>query len=107
VATAASGNYQTFVRSVGLRALKNKLSEYVRLAAGGETVLITDRDHIVAEIVPPHPGRCPFLIDAPAGRGGPRGLACATVARWQRPTAAQAGHDADLMQDLKQDTEDW
>ena len=31
------------MRSVGLKILKNKLSEYVRLAAGGEIVLITDR----------------------------------------------------------------
>ena len=36
------------MRSVGLKVLKNKLSEYVRLAAGGETVLVTDRDRIVA-----------------------------------------------------------
>jgi antitoxin (DNA-binding transcriptional repressor) of toxin-antitoxin stability system len=41
------------MRSVGLKVLKNKLSEYVRLAAAGETVLVTDRDRIVAEIVPP------------------------------------------------------
>ena len=33
--------------------LNNKLSEYVRLAAPGETVLVTDRDRVVAEIVPP------------------------------------------------------
>jgi prevent-host-death family protein len=41
------------MHKVGLRALKNKLSEYVRLAAAGETVVITDRDRVVAEIVPP------------------------------------------------------
>jgi prevent-host-death family protein len=41
------------VKSVGLKVLKNKLSEYVRLAAAGETVVITDRNRIVAEIVPP------------------------------------------------------
>ena len=35
------------MRSVGLKVLKNKLSEYVRLAAGGETVLVTDRDRVV------------------------------------------------------------
>jgi antitoxin (DNA-binding transcriptional repressor) of toxin-antitoxin stability system len=45
------------MRSVGLKILKNKLSEYVRLAAGGETVLVTHRHRIVAEIVPPRPGR--------------------------------------------------
>jgi hypothetical protein len=32
------------MRSVDLKILKNKLSEYVRLAASGETVLITDGD---------------------------------------------------------------
>jgi antitoxin (DNA-binding transcriptional repressor) of toxin-antitoxin stability system len=52
------------MRSVGLKTLKNKLSEYVRLAAGGETVLVTDRDRVVAEIVPPRPGRSPLLADA-------------------------------------------
>jgi prevent-host-death family protein len=41
------------MRTVGLKTLKNKLSEYVRLAAAGETVAITDRGRIVAEIVPP------------------------------------------------------
>ena len=34
------------VRSVGLKASKNELAEYVRLAAGAETVLITDRDRV-------------------------------------------------------------
>jgi prevent-host-death family protein len=41
------------MRTVGLKILKNKLSEYVRLAAAGETIVITDRGHTVAEIVPP------------------------------------------------------
>jgi antitoxin (DNA-binding transcriptional repressor) of toxin-antitoxin stability system len=52
------------MRSVGLKTLKNKLSEYVRLAAGGETVLVTDRDRVVAEIGPPHPARSSMLSDA-------------------------------------------
>ncbi|MDG2304456.1 MAG: type II toxin-antitoxin system prevent-host-death family antitoxin [Candidatus Binatia bacterium] len=29
--------------AVGLKTLKSKLSEYVRIAARGETVLVTDR----------------------------------------------------------------
>ncbi len=52
------------MRAVGLKTLKNKLSEYVRLAAGGETVLVTDRDRVVAELVPPQHGRGEFLGDA-------------------------------------------
>lgn len=52
------------MRSVGLKVLKNKLSEYVRLAATGETVLVTDRDRVVAELGPPAAGRSPILEDA-------------------------------------------
>ncbi len=52
------------MRAVGLKVLKNKLSEYVRLAAQGETVLVTDRDRVVAELTPPRPGRSPLAADA-------------------------------------------
>jgi len=52
------------MRAVGLKVLKNKLSEYVRLAERGETVLVTDRDRVVAEIVPPDKSRSPQLADA-------------------------------------------
>jgi antitoxin (DNA-binding transcriptional repressor) of toxin-antitoxin stability system len=52
------------MRSVGLKVLKNKLSEYVRLAAAGETILVTDRDKVVAELGPPREGRSPRLADA-------------------------------------------
>jgi hypothetical protein len=52
------------MRAVGLKVLKNKLSEYVRLAASGERVLITDRDRVVAELVPPVLGRAAVLDDA-------------------------------------------
>jgi antitoxin (DNA-binding transcriptional repressor) of toxin-antitoxin stability system len=52
------------MRAVGLKVLKNKLCEYVRLVARGETVLVTDRDRVVAELVPPREGRSPILNDA-------------------------------------------
>jgi antitoxin (DNA-binding transcriptional repressor) of toxin-antitoxin stability system len=52
------------MRAVGVKVLKNKLSEYVRLAESGETVLVTDRDRVVAELGPPRPGRAPALTDA-------------------------------------------
>jgi len=51
------------MRSVGLKILKNKLSEYVRLAAGGEIVLVTDRDRVVAQLGPPQ-ARGPAVSDA-------------------------------------------
>lgn len=52
------------MRSVGIKVLKNKLSEYIRIAASGETVLVTDRDRVVAELVPPHPDRSKMLAEA-------------------------------------------
>jgi antitoxin (DNA-binding transcriptional repressor) of toxin-antitoxin stability system len=52
------------MKAVGIKVLKNKLSEYVRLASRGETVLVTDRDTVVAEIVPPQQGRASSLDDA-------------------------------------------
>jgi prevent-host-death family protein len=48
------------MRTVGLKTLKNKLSEYVRLAAAGETIVVTDRGRAVAEIVPPRPQAEPW-----------------------------------------------
>ena len=52
------------MRAVGLKVLKNRLSEYVRLAASGETVLVTDRERVVAELVPPREDRQAFVGDA-------------------------------------------
>lgn len=52
------------MKAVGLKVLKNKLSEYVRLAASGETVLVTDRETVVAELVPPRADRSRDVADA-------------------------------------------
>ena len=41
------------MQTVGIKALKNNLSEYIRAAEAGETVQVTDRGRVVAEIVPP------------------------------------------------------
>ena len=51
------------MRAVGLKVLKNKLSEYVRLAAAGETVVITDRGRPIAEIVPPQRPRRESFVE--------------------------------------------
>ncbi len=52
------------MRAVGLKVLKNRLAEYVRLAAAGEVILVTDRERVVAELVPPAAGRSSFAHDA-------------------------------------------
>jgi antitoxin (DNA-binding transcriptional repressor) of toxin-antitoxin stability system len=52
------------MRAVGIRALKDSLSEYVRLAASGEVVLVTDRDVVVAELTAPQTSRSSRPADA-------------------------------------------
>ena len=71
------------MRSVGIKTLNNRVSEYVRLAASGETILVTDRDRIVAEIGPPQPTRSPLLADSL--------LAEAVRKGWLRPPVLQTG----------------
>ena len=61
------------MKSVGLRDLKNRLSEYVREVRSGEAVLVTDRGEVVAELIPPGQGRdergVPSALVALARRG--------------------------------------
>lgn len=103
----ASRSYLCRMRAVGLKTLKNKLSEYIRLAAGGETVLVTDRERVVAEIVPPRAGRGGVLADAM--------LADAVRQGWVTPPVTAGGPPPvrkpvmsfrDLMNGLRQDRED-
>ena len=49
------------MRSVALKMLRYKLTEYVRL--GGETILVTIEDRVVAELGPPGAARSPLLSD--------------------------------------------
>jgi antitoxin (DNA-binding transcriptional repressor) of toxin-antitoxin stability system len=62
------------MRTVGIKVLKDKLSEYVRLASSGETILITDRDRVVAELVPPERTRADRLPDVLLADAVRRGL---------------------------------
>lgn len=41
------------MKTAGVRELKNHLSAYVREVENGETVLVTDRGRVVAELRPP------------------------------------------------------
>lgn len=95
------------MRSVGIKTLKNKLSEYVRLAASGETVLVTDRDRIVAELVPPSTGRARLLANeklAQAVRDGT--ITPATVVSGELPPRKPIMSFDALMRELSADRED-
>ena len=103
----ASSSYHLGMRSVGLKVLKNKLSEYVRLAASGETVLVTDRDRVVAEIVPPQAGRSPLLSDAVLAEAVREGwLTPPTLVTRGPPPRKPVMRFRDLMRDLQHDRED-
>jgi prevent-host-death family protein len=96
------------MRAVGLKILKNKLSEYVRMAAAGETVLITDRNRVVAEIVPPQPGHKAASHDEFIARGVREGwLTPAKVPPGARPLPRKPVMKfEDLMKDLEESRAD-
>jgi len=95
------------MKIVGLKALKNKLSEYVRLAANGETVLVTDRDPVVAELNPPQPRRHDFMSDPFVARGVREGwLTLPTVSGPLPPLPPAAMTFDGVMEDLARDRED-
>jgi prevent-host-death family protein len=56
------------MKSVGVRELKNRLSEYLRSVRLGESVLVTDRGEVVAELLPP--GHAQTDPSMPAGLQG-------------------------------------
>ena len=53
------------MKTVGIRELKNRLSEYLRQVRCGESVLVTDRGEVIAEFSPP--GRGSADASVPAG----------------------------------------
>ena len=92
------------MRTVGLKVLKNKLSEYVRLAAAGETIVITDRGRTIAEIVPPQ-RKAESVIE----RGIREGWITPAKrdANWPPPRKPIPGYTLEqLLADLDRDRED-
>lgn len=83
VGEVATSSYHHCVRAIGIEALRSRLSEYVRLAASWETVLITDRTGVIAEIGPPRASRSRILADAT--------LADAVGQGWISPPALPLG----------------
>ena len=94
------------MRAVGIKMLKNRLSEYVKLAASGETVLVTDRDRVVAELGPPNPARSTILSDARLAEAVRKGWLTAPVRAGTIPTRQPVITMAELLSGLDRDRED-
>jgi antitoxin (DNA-binding transcriptional repressor) of toxin-antitoxin stability system len=93
------------MRAAGIKLLRAKLGEYVRLAAAGETVLVIDRDQIVAQLGPPPPQQVETLPDALLARAASEGLITpAALPPDAPPPAAPAGAMTleELLADLEQ-----
>jgi antitoxin (DNA-binding transcriptional repressor) of toxin-antitoxin stability system len=96
------------MRKVGLKALKNRLGEYVRCAAGGETILVTDRDRVVAEIGPPRSEHETYYANPKLNEAVRQGWISPGTRRGAEPPPrlpAVATLD-ELLQELDQDRED-
>ncbi len=69
----ATGSYYVSMKSLktaGVKELKNNLSSYLREVRGGATILVTDRNQIVAELHEPY------------GRPGVSGTANPLLMEW-------------------------
>lgn len=91
------------MRAVGLKVLKNRLAEYVRLAASGEVVLVTDRDRVVAEISPPRTGRAELLADAQLAEMVRQGFVSPPVLPRGVPPSRPVAPTEELLAELRAD----
>ena len=93
------------MRAVGLKTVKSRLSEYGRLAADGETILVTDR--VVAEFAPPRAGRSEALADAMLAEAVRRGwLTRPPLVDAAAPPRKPITPFSALMEELQRDRDD-
>ncbi|MGA0598938.1 type II toxin-antitoxin system Phd/YefM family antitoxin [Enterovirga sp. CN4-39] len=102
------------MRTVGIKVLEGRLSEYVRAAEAGETVLVTDHDRVVAELGPPRRLASDPSVEAIREQGRREGWLTPAKRDWREPLPDRGPPPADdpdipfeqLMADLARDRED-
>jgi prevent-host-death family protein len=98
----ALGSYFCCVQAISLKMLRKKLSAYVRAAARGETILVTDRGRVVAELVPPRDARPPRLADVQLAEAPRRGwIAGPLLVTEEPPPRLPVARWSDLQADLE------
>ncbi len=95
------------MKVVGIKKLKNQLSQYVRLASRGETIFVTDRDEVVAELSPPRPGASRRVDDAVTARLIEEGWLTPAAERSDVPPASKPSMPTEeLLRGLEKDRGD-
>ncbi|HVN27448.1 MAG TPA: hypothetical protein VMT64_03130 [Candidatus Binataceae bacterium] len=107
-----TGDYlDVAMKAVGVKQLKARLSEYLRQAKAGETILVTDRDEVVAELRPAPrrlsqpPDTIGEIFDALAGQGEVT-RAAAPKGRWTwkvRGLGLPSGTAEELLDEIRSD----
>ncbi len=99
------------MKVVGVKILKNKLSEYLRLVKTGVIVLVTERDEVVAELRPAHrqsppPSKLEAELEA-ASEKGEISLRTDDSNHWPTPKALSYPLDStakEILDSLRKDT---
>jgi len=94
------------MRAVGVKELRDHLSEYVRLAAAGELVLVTDRDRVVAELSAPRAGRAVEVSDVLLAGLVRSGIARPPLRRGEAPGRMPCAPTRELLEELERDREE-
>lgn len=100
------------MKAVGIKELKARLSEYLRQVRAGETILVTDREEVVAELGPvrrkaSRPDSLEATLEALAEAGElTRASLSRSGWRWQpRPLGLPPGTVSALLDELRGERE--
>jgi antitoxin (DNA-binding transcriptional repressor) of toxin-antitoxin stability system len=95
------------MHAVDLKVLKRRLGKYLRLVAAGECIVVTQDNHVIAEIVPPRPERRSLPADPMIAELVREGLITPAVfPPGSPPPRKPMVPFQDLMDDLQRDRED-
>jgi antitoxin (DNA-binding transcriptional repressor) of toxin-antitoxin stability system len=99
------------MKAIGVKILKAKLSEYLRLVKTGETILVTERDEVVAELRPAYrQSTVPSTLEEGLERLAERGeavLRSEHIKGWRGPGAIvrlKGVSSRDLLDALREET---